>query len=126
MGVNIKVPEQPVSNTTGTPQQHAMNKINNMNQQQAAANKIGGKIIKSGRVKIIKNGGGKIEIAPTNTSTMNVNGLLAKVATSDVNSQSNSEFDNAAFKGGSKRRRTRRRTKKTRGRRHRKTRRHRR
>ena len=122
MGVDIKVPEQtltPLFPGSTNPQQSAAMKISSMNNQQAAVAKIGG-------VKR-KKGGGNLAVQPTNTSTMNVNGLLAKVAGSYVNSQANREYDNEAFKGGRTRRRTRRRTtrrtKKTRGSRHKKTRR---
>jgi len=125
MVVNVKVPEQqltPLTPGSSNPQQSAAMKISNMNEQQVAVSKIGG-IGKKRRGIGKKRGGASIEVQPTNTSSMNVNGLVAKVATNDVNSQANAEFDKGAFKGGRTRRRTKRRIKKTRVRRHKKTRR---
>ena len=124
MPVNFKVPEQqqaPLQPGATSPQQSAYMKVSDMNNTQTAVNKIGGI-----RRRKIRRGGGTIAIQPTNTTTINVNPLLANVATSNVRAQAAGEFDNkASVKGGSKRRRTRRRTKKSRGRRHKKTRRYR-
>jgi len=123
MPVNFVVPEQqhaPLMPGANSQQESAYLKVSNMNNTQSAVNKIGG----IRRRKIRR--GGTIAIQPTNSSTMNVNPLLAKVAESNVRAQAAGEFDNkASVKGGSKRRRTRRRTKKSRGRRHKKTRRYR-
>jgi hypothetical protein len=125
MGVDIKVPQQelpPLTPGSSNPQQSAAMRITNMNNTQTEISRIGG--------KNIKKGGSYLEVQPTSTSTMNLNPLLAKIATNDVNSQSNSEFDKAAFKGGSKRhRKTRRSTRrstrrKTRRRKYKKTHRH--
>ena len=135
MPVNFVIPEQqqaPLMPGATSPGQSAHLEVSNMNKTQAAVNKIGG----IRRRKIRRGGGGTIAIQRTDTSTMNVNPLLAKVAASNVNAQAAGEFDNkASVKGGSKRRgskrrgskrrRTRRRTKKSRGRRHKKTRRYR-
>jgi hypothetical protein len=121
MGVDIKILEQshtPLTPGSTSPQQSAAMKIQNMNQTQASVNKIGG-IRRKKYSRRKKRGGNTIAVPPTSTSTMNVNGLLAKVATSDVNSQSNSEFDKGAYKGGSKKKRTRRRSKNKKTRRHR-------
>lgn len=125
MPVNFVIPEQqqaPLMPGATSPGQSANMKVSNMNNTQAAVNKIGG----IRRRKIRRGGGGTIAIQPTDTTTMNVNPLLAKVAASNVNAQAASEFDNkASVKGGSKRRGSKRRTKKSRGRRHKKTRRYR-
>ena len=106
MGVEIKVPQQqltPLLPGSSNPQQSAAMSITNMNKTQSEISRIGG--------KNKKKGGGYLQVQPTSTSTMNLNPLLAKIATNDVNSQANSEFDNAAFKkGGSKKRRKTRRT----------------
>jgi len=121
MGVDIKVPQQqlpPLTPGSTNPQQSAAMRITNMNNTQTEISRIGG--------KNKKKGGSYLQVQPTSTSTMNLNPLLAKIATNDVNSQSNSEFDKAAFKGGSKRRRKTRRStrRKTRRRKYKKTHRH--
>jgi len=125
MPVNFLVPEPqraPLMAGATSPQESAYLKVSNMNNTQSAVNKIGG----IRRRKIRRGGGGTIAIQRTDTTIMDVNPLLAKVAESNVRAQAAGEFDNkASVKGGSKRRRTRRRTKKSRGRRHKKTRRYR-
>ena len=116
MGVDIVVPvesQNPLVNGASNPQQSAFLKIQNMNNVQAQVNKTGGVKKKRGGVKKKRGGGGNIggniEVKPTSTATMNVNGILKNAATGSINAQVNSEFDKGAFKGGSKTRRKSRR-----------------
>jgi len=119
MPVKLDIPQQthtPLQPGANSPQQSAVMKIDNMNQTQAAMNRLGG--------KRKKRGGGTIEIPPTNESSFNANGTVRDNMTRNIISQVNGEYDSGAFKGGkSKRRRTRRKnnkkTKHTRRRRHR-------
>ena len=108
---DIKIPVQqqtPLIPGSTSPQQSAFMKMNNMNQTQTALNNA----VQGGKRK---KGGGNFEIQPTSTASYNVNGVLAKTATGDITSQVNSQYDKGAFvKGGSKRRKSRRRQKRSR------------
>jgi len=117
MVFSLKVPEQQQTALlpgANSPQQNAIMKTDMMNNRQVELNKAtqGGKRQKRG-------GDGKmLEVQPVNTSSYNVNGVLKNVATSDIKSQNNSQFDAGAFKvGGSKRRRKSRKSRKSRKRR---------
>jgi hypothetical protein len=109
MVVKYDIPQQqkaPLTPGSSTPQQSAAMKIENMNKEQSAINKIGGKKYK----KYTK--GGAIEIPPTSTSSYNVNGIVKDVVSNDVKAQANGEYDKGAFsKGGSRRNRKNKKTK---------------
>jgi hypothetical protein len=109
MVVKFEIPQQqksPLTPGTSNPQQSAAMKIENMNKEQSAINKVGGK-----KYKKYKRGGA-IEVPPTSTSSYNVNSIVKDVVSNDVKSQANSEYDKGAFsKGGSKRYRKNKKTK---------------
>jgi hypothetical protein len=110
MTVELKIPQQqnaPLTPGASTPQQSALMKIENMNKEQTAINKIGGK-----KYKKYKKGGGSIAIPPTSTSSYDVNHIVKDVVSNDLRAQANGEFDNGAFKkGGSKKYRKNKKTK---------------
>jgi hypothetical protein len=109
MTVELKIPQQqntPLTPGASSPQQSALMKIENMNKEQTAINKIGGKKYK------YKKGGGSIEIPPTSTSSYDVNHIVKDVVSNDLRAQANGEFDKGAFKkGGSKKYRKNKKTK---------------
>lgn len=111
MVVQFNIPQQqkaPLTPGASTPQASAAMKIDNMNKEQAAVNKIGGK-----KYKNFNKGGGTIAIPPTSTSSYNVNGIVKEVVTNDVKAQANGEYDKGAFSKGGSRRYRNRKSKKT-------------
>jgi hypothetical protein len=104
MAVDYIIPQQthqPLLAGANSPQQSAFMKLDNMNQKQAAMNNIGGKRKKMGG-KRKKMGGANIEVPPTNSSSYNVNANVKQALSSNITSQSNSEYDSYAFKKGGK------------------------